>query len=94
MVSVHIIMFMLSPCVFFSLNFDYNKSNTLFYKIRQGIERTHTCSVLKNFATGARFKQPLYVFIGQRFVWEIFFLLLIELNRFRPLPFEGARVTP
>ena len=29
LVSVHIIMFMLSPC-FFPLNFDYNISNTLF----------------------------------------------------------------
>ena len=43
LVSVHIIVFMLSPCVFFTLNFYYNWSNTLFYKIHQVIERTHTC---------------------------------------------------
>ena len=43
LVSVHIIMFMLSPCVFSPLNFDYNWYNTLFYKIHQGIEITHTC---------------------------------------------------
>ena len=77
-------MFMLSPCVFFSLNFNYNTSNTLFYKIHQGTERTHTCSVKKTFATSARLKQPLYVCIGQRFGWELYFQLLSELNRFRP----------
>ena len=88
-VSVHIIMFMFSPilCVFFSLKIDYKWPNTLFSKIHQGKERTHTCSVQKTFAKGARIKQPLYVCIGQRFVWEINVLLLSELNRFRPSPF-------
>ena len=43
LLNVHIIVFMLSPCVFFRFNFDYNWSNTMFYKIHQGIERTHTC---------------------------------------------------
>ena len=36
----------------------------------------------EDFATGARLKQPLYVCIGQRFGWEIYFPLLSELNRF------------
>ena len=71
LVSVHIIMFMLSPCVLFSLTSDYNRSNTLFCKIHQDIERTHTCSVQKTFVKGARLKQPLYVCIGQWFGWEI-----------------------
>ena len=43
LVSVHIIVFMLSLCVFFRFNFDYNWCNTMFCKIHQGIERTHTC---------------------------------------------------
>ena len=48
----------------------------MFSKIHQGNERTHTCSVQKTFTTGARFKQPFYVCIGQRFGWEINFPLL------------------
>ena len=48
----------------------------------------HLCSVQKTFATGAQLKQPLYVCIGQRFGWEIYFPLLSELNRFRPFPFR------
>ena len=43
MVSVHIIVFILSSCVFFTSNIDYNWYNTLFYKIHQGIKRTHIC---------------------------------------------------
>ena len=38
---------------------------------------TDTCVLdKKNFATGARLKQPLYVCIGQLFGWEIYFPLL------------------
>ena len=80
-------MFMLSLRVPPPLNSDYNRSNTQFNKIHQGIKITHTCSVQKTFATGARLKKPLYVCIGQRFVWDIYFPLMSELNRFRPSPF-------
>ena len=38
----------------------------MFYKIHQGIERTHTCSVQKTLLIGARIKQPFYVCIDQR----------------------------
>ena len=43
LVSVHIIVFILSPCIFFRFNFDYNWSNTMFYQIKQGMKRTDTC---------------------------------------------------
>ena len=58
------------------------------------MERIHTRSVQKTFATGARLKQPLYACIGQQFGWEIYFPLLRELKSFRPTPFLGARVAP
>ena len=47
-----------------------------FSKYHQGIKRTHTCFNKIIFETGARLKKPVYVCIGRRFSWEIYFLLL------------------
>ena len=43
LVRVHLILFMLSKCFSFRFNLDFNWYNTMFYKINQVIERTHTC---------------------------------------------------
>ena len=74
-------------CAFVSLLINYIQLTILFTKYQQGIKTTHTCFVNIIFATGAWLKQPVYVSIGQRFGWEIYFPLLSELNRFRPSPF-------
>ena len=42
LVSVHIIVFMISKCFSFRLNFDYNWLYTMFYQTKQGVKRTDT----------------------------------------------------
>ena len=51
----------------------------LFPKSQQGTETTHTCYIKFIFATGDRIKEPVYVCIGQQFVWEIYFPLLSKI---------------
>ena len=80
----HVYVFTNTLCVIFSLKTNYIWPNTLFPKIHQGNKRAHKFFVQKTFTTDAQLKKPLYVCVGQRFGWEIYFPLLSELNRFQP----------
>ena len=50
LVSVHIIVFMLSKYFSFILNFDYNWLYTMFYQMKQGVKRTHTCVLYRRLS--------------------------------------------
>ena len=65
-----------------SLLYNHIQPTLLPPKYWQGIETPHTWYIKFILETGARLKEPVYVCIGQQFGWEIYFLLLNELNLF------------
>ena len=75
-VRLNIIMLMFKQNIFMILLFII-KYNILFLLLTldKSLEQRTVFGTL-TFATGARLKQPIYVCIVQRFVWEIYFLLL------------------
>ena len=95
-VRLNIIMFMLSSILFVTLFLIAQSNLTYYFAPYISTSHRNNTHVIQKvfFATGARIKQPVYVCIGQRFGWEIYFPLMSDLNRFQPSPFMGARVAP